>query len=108
MPVPVTIRRVAADGSGQFLGMEFRALTSAGYVAVADVMYGRAEVLDNFRERRRKGRSLFSGSLQFLTWGVSQTGRAVRVAATARRSSPPPTALPATGDTVVVDKTRFA
>jgi cellulose synthase (UDP-forming) len=111
IPVPVTIRRVATDEHGQFVGMQFKDLTSAGYLAVADVMYGQASVLDRFRERRRSGRSLFAGSLQFLAWAVSQTGRATRVAAAAR---PVPAVVEIERSDelrplpVPVDKTRFA
>ncbi len=117
IPISVIIRRVASDEHGQFVGMQFKELTSAGYLAVADLMYGRAEVLDRFRERRRSGRSLFAGSLQFLTWAISQTGRAVRVATAERgESADAGTAEPQDGRTVAVpvkvpvpvDKTRFA
>lgn len=108
--IPVTVRRIATDDAGPFLGMQFKELTSAGYLAVADVMYGQASVLDRFRERRRSGRSLFAGTLQFLAWAVSQTGRATRVATASRHPAGParqaldePSPVP-----VPVDKTRFA
>lgn len=112
-PIRVVIRRVASDDHGQFIGMAFDQLTSAGYVAVADVMYGQAAVLDGFRERRRSGRSLFAGSLQFIAWAVSQTGRALRLAATDARSARPRDAIE-DGDLAPVtvpvptETTRFA
>lgn len=79
-PLTVAIRRIGTDTAGQYLGMQFKHLTSPGYRAVADVMYGQAAVLDRFRERRRSGRSLFAGTAEFLGWAVSQTGRALRLA----------------------------
>jgi len=108
-PVGVVIRRLGTDASGQFIGMQFRNLTSAGYHAVADVMYGQASVLDRFRERRRSGRSLAAGTMQFLAWAVSQTGRALRLALRLRRAepTPPPAPLP-TEVAVRSEQTRFA
>ncbi len=111
-PITVTVRRVATDEAGQFLGMEFKELTSAGYVAVAELMYGQAAVLDSFRERRRSGRSLFAGTLQFLGWAVSQTGRAVKIAAK-ERVEPTPIEIPVAIEEprpipVPLEKTRFA
>ncbi len=110
--IQVGIRRVASDENGQFIGMQFEKLTSRGYLAVADLMYGRAEVLDRFRERRRNGRSLFAGTLQFAVWAVSQTGRALKVATTER---PRPAEAPVVADEirpvavpVPVETTRFA
>lgn len=79
--ITVTARRVATDEAGVFWGMQFKQLTSACYLAVADVMYAQASVLDRFRERRRSGKSLVAGSLQFLGWSFAQSGRAVRLAA---------------------------
>lgn len=112
-PIKVAVRRIGVDDSGQFIGMQFKALTSAGYLAVADVMYGHAAVLDSFRERRRSGRSLFAGTLQFVTWAISQTGRALGVAAAARRRAASTRAVELGSDHLVeapvpADKTRFA
>jgi hypothetical protein len=59
--ITVTTRRVATDEQGVFWGMQFKQLTSEGYLAVAEVMYGHASVLDRFRERRRSGKSLMAG-----------------------------------------------
>ncbi|MER2607273.1 MAG: UDP-forming cellulose synthase catalytic subunit [Siculibacillus sp.] len=108
--IPVTIRRVGSDESGQYIGMQFKSLTSDGYVAVADVMYGQAAVLDRFRERRRSGRSLFAGSLQFVTWAISQTGRALQIASRSRRKTEGHGEfVPETVEArVSTDKTRFA
>jgi cellulose synthase (UDP-forming) len=112
-PIRVVIRRVASDDHGQFIGMAFDQLTSDGYVAVADVMYGQAAVLDGFRERRRSGRSLFAGTLQFVAWGISQTGRALRLAATDTRATRPHDAIEDAELAVVTvpvpaETTRFA
>lgn len=107
----VGIRRVGTDASGQYLGMQFKHLTSAGYRAVADVMYGQGSALDRFRERRRNGRSLAAGTFQFLTWAVSQSGRAVRLAVRSRRAAPEPVAVPARRSEAVApppEQTRWA
>ena len=107
--IAVAARRLGADDAGPVWGFQFRRLTSAGYLAVADVMYGQASVLDRFRERRRSGKSLFAGSLQFVGWAVAQSGRALHLATRSRRDGSRPQTdgdlvpLPATDD-----KTRFA
>ena len=106
--ITVTTRRVGVDESGAFWGMQFKQLTSACYLAVADVMYGHAAVLDDFRERRRSGKSLVAGSFQFVGWAFAQTGRAVKLAA---RPKPSAHEIALDGDLVPVsardDKTRF-
>ena len=107
--ITVAARRVASDEQGVFWGMQFKQLTSEGYLAVADVMYGHASVLDRFRERRRSGKSLMAGSLQFLAWAFAQTGRAVKLAA---RRKPSVHTISAEGELIplaaVDDKARFA
>jgi cellulose synthase (UDP-forming) len=105
--VTVTTRRLGADEGGAFWGMQFKQLTSEGYRAVADVMYGHASVLDRFRERRRSGKSLFAGSLQFLGLAFAQTGRAVKLAA---RPKPSPHEIVFDGDLIPLrdDQTRRA
>ncbi len=108
--VTVTARRIGADDGGAFWGMQFKQLTSTGYLAVADVMYGHASVLDRFRERRRSGKSLVAGSLQFLGWAFAQSGRAMRMAARGNSSG---AHVVEVGDLIplastVDDKSRFA
>jgi len=107
--ITVAVRRVASDEAGLFWGLQFKNLTSEGYLAVADVMYGRAAVLDRFRERRRAGKSVVAGSLQFLGWSFAQSGRAVKLAA---RPKPRPHEVVLDGDLIPLeahdDKTRFA
>lgn len=105
--VTVTTRRLGADEGGAFWGMQFKQLTSEGYRAVADVMYGHAAVLDHFRERRRSGKSLVAGSLQFLGLAFAQTGRAVKLAA---RPKPSPHEIVFDGDLIPLrdDQTRRA
>lgn len=105
--VTVTTRRLGTDEGGAFWGMQFKQLTSEGYRAVADVMYGHASVLDRFRERRRSGKSLVAGSLQFLGLAFAQTGRAVKLAA---RPKPSPHEIVFDGDLIPLrdDQTRRA
>ncbi|MDK9696642.1 MAG: UDP-forming cellulose synthase catalytic subunit [Siculibacillus sp.] len=107
--VTVRARRIGADEHGVFWGMQFDRLTSAGYRVVAEVMYGHASVLDRFRERRRSGKSLVSGTAQFLRWAIGESGRAVQLAA---RRKPGRASLPAQGELIplatVEDDRRFA
>lgn len=108
--ITVSARRVGADDGGPVWGMQFLRLTSSGYLAVADVMYGHAAVLDRFRESRRSGKSLMSGSLQFLGWAFAQSGRAAKLAARGRSDGAhvveAADLLPI--DRPADDKTRFA
>ena len=112
-PITVGIRRVGADATGQFLGLQFKNLTSTGYRTVADIMYGQGAVLDRFRERRRKGRSRAAGTIQFVGWAVSQTGRALALALRSRRPpapepQPPALVAPRADAAAPADLTRFA
>ena len=111
VPARITVRarRIGADGQGVFWGMQFERLTSAGYRAVAEVMYGQAAVLSRFRERRRSGKSLFAGSAQFLGWAVGQSGRAMKLAL---RRKPSTKEIAVSGELIPLavqdEKTRFA
>ena len=107
--IRVKARRIGADDQGPVWGMQFEQLTSACYLAVADVMYGHGAVLDRFRERRRSGKSLFAGTLQFLGWAFGQSVRALGLAVRRRRGG----SEAATNAELVPlastdDKTRFA
>mgnify|MGYP001765154124 CR=1 FL=1 len=107
--IAVRARRIGADDQGVFWGMQFDRLSSAEHRAVADVMFGQASVLDRFRERRRAGKSLVAGTMQFLGWAVGETGRAMKLAVRpkGRRRD-----IAAPGDLIPLavrdDETRFA
>ncbi len=107
--IPVRARRIGADDQGVFWGMQFERLTSGGYRAVAEVMYGQAAVLSRFRERRRSGKSLLAGTAQFLGWAVGQSGRALKLAL---RRKPSGKEIAVSGELIPLpvqdDKTRFA
>ena len=50
------------------------------HVALAALMYGDAEAMRRFQMRRRRHKDIFTGTLQFIWWGLSEPFRALRYA----------------------------
>ena len=69
------IHGAQAEGEGLF-GFEFEPLEPQEYYALADLMYGDSDALPRFLATRRKHKSVFSGSLQFVWWGLTEPVRA--------------------------------
>jgi cellulose synthase (UDP-forming) len=74
--VSVMIRRIDADGGADLYGLQFVQTSPAQMRLVADLMYGDFMVLDQNRESRRKQKSVFFGTLQFVFWGIRYSLRA--------------------------------
>ena len=78
--VSVIIRRIAADGGEDVYGLQFIQMTPTQMRLVADLMYGNFLVIDELRKSRRKQKSIFGGTLQFLIWSLTYSLRAFGVA----------------------------
>ncbi|MBU6525611.1 UDP-forming cellulose synthase catalytic subunit [Methylocystis sp. MJC1] len=63
-------------GGAEFFGCEFDTMQSEEYVVLADLMYGDPEALPRFLQSRRKHKSLWTGTGQFIWWGVVEPIRA--------------------------------
>ncbi len=48
----------------------FEDMTPASYYVLADLMYGDAEAMRRFQQRRRNHKNLLAGTLQFIAWGI--------------------------------------
>jgi cellulose synthase (UDP-forming) len=67
----------------------FERLRPQDYFALADLMYGDAEAMTRFQQRRRRHKNLFAGSAQFIWWGVTEPFRALSYALAGLRTRLP-------------------
>lgn len=73
--LPLTFRRTPYGPEGVY-GCEFDDLQPEEYFVLADLMYGEADALSRFLFSRRKHKSIWSGTGQFIWWGVVEPFRA--------------------------------
>lgn len=79
----------ALEPGGGGLVCSFSSLAPADYFVLADLMYGDSDAMRRFLLSRRKHKSIFSGSLQLLIWGVTEPVRAFRYLFAGARSMKP-------------------
>jgi cellulose synthase (UDP-forming) len=91
----VIMRRIEADGAEDVYGLQFIQLTPTQMRLVADLMYGNFMVIEQLREARRRQKSIFGGTLQFVIWSVRYTLRAFGVAIRSTGRKEKPAARPA-------------
>ncbi len=72
----VQVRRIAADDKTTGFALEFSGLDPAQYFVLADLMYGDSDALPRFLASRRQHRDIFTGTGQFLYWGLTEPARA--------------------------------
>lgn len=75
--LPLVFRRAPCEGGERIYGCEFELLQAEEYYVLADLMYGDPEALSRFLASRRKHKSLWAGTGQFLWWGVIEPLRAL-------------------------------
>ena len=75
--IPVRLASVTAAGEESVCDLTFEAMTPGAYLALADLMYGDADAMMRFQQRRRGHKNLLSGTAQFLWWGLVGPLRAV-------------------------------
>jgi len=73
--LPLVFRRIPPAGDGLY-GCEFELMQPEEYFVLADLMYGDSEALPRFLESRRKHKSIWAGTGQFIWWGVVEPVRA--------------------------------
>lgn len=77
--LPLVLRR-APVGDDNLFGCEFETMQPEEYFVLADLMYGDSEALPRFLESRRRHKSVWSGTGQFIWWGIMEPLRAVSYA----------------------------
>lgn len=78
--LPVVLGPVERVGDEAVCRLTFGALRTQDYVALSGLMYGDAAAMRRFQMRRRRHKDLFTGTLQFVWWGLTEPVRAVRYA----------------------------
>ena len=78
--LPLALKRMSAADGRAIYGFQFEELSPRGYYVLADLMYGDSEALPRFLASRRKHKSIFAGSWQFVVWGVIEPVRAAAYA----------------------------
>lgn len=76
-PLPLRYIRSETQDAGQMFAFAFPELKPAEHYALADLMYGDADQLSHFLATRRGHKNVFSGSGQFLWWGLIEPFRAI-------------------------------
>jgi cellulose synthase (UDP-forming) len=74
--IPVRLAGVTAAGEESVCDLVFETLTPGSYFALADLMYGDADAMVRFQQRRRAHKDIVSGTLQFIRWGITGPIRA--------------------------------
>ncbi|SFV06925.1 cellulose synthase (UDP-forming) [Methylobacterium sp. 174MFSha1.1] len=110
--IPVRVTGIAGAGDETVCELVFETMTPGSYVVLADLMYGDADAMVRFQQRRRTHKDILSGTVQFILWGLVgpvralsclMAGRAARMAepgaaqaqaAPSRRTPPPKAAQP--------------
>lgn len=75
--LPLIFRRAPDEGGEKVYGCQFETLQPEEYFVLADLMYGDPDALPQFLASRRKHKSLWAGTAQFLWWGVIEPLRAL-------------------------------
>lgn len=75
MSLPLVFRRIPT-GTERVYGCEFELMQPEEYYVLADLMYGDSEALPTFLASRRKHKSVWTGTGQFMWWGIVEPIRA--------------------------------
>lgn len=73
--LPLVFRRVPPVADDLY-GCKFEMMQPEEYYALADLMYGDSDALPKFLASRRKHKSIWTGTAQFIWWGVVEPIRA--------------------------------
>ena len=73
--LPLVFRR--APMGDDLYGCEFDTMQPEEYFALADLMYGDSDALPRFLDSRRKHKSIWTGTGQFMWWGIVEPFRAL-------------------------------
>lgn len=73
--LPLIFRR--APTGDDLYGCEFDTMQPQEYFVLADLMYGDSDALPRFLESRRKHKSIWTGTGQFMWWGIVEPFRAL-------------------------------
>ncbi|MCJ2114751.1 UDP-forming cellulose synthase catalytic subunit [Methylobacterium sp. E-025] len=99
--IPVRLTAMTAAGEESVWRLDFETLPPEAYFVLADLMYGDADAMARFQQRRRGHKNLLAGILQFVWWGVVGP---VRAAAYLLKGNPAP--VPAAAPQVEVPLPR--
>lgn len=72
--LPLVFRRTPTGDD--LYGCEFDTMQAEEYYVLADLMYGDSDALPRFLESRRKHKSIWAGTGQFIWWGLVEPVRA--------------------------------
>ncbi len=78
--LPLVYQHTTGSAEKVLHGMAFDSMLPQEYYVLADLMYGDSEALPAFLASRRKHKSIFAGSAQFIYWGLTEPFRAVSYA----------------------------
>jgi cellulose synthase (UDP-forming) len=98
--LPLTLLR-GDDNDRKICVCEFDAMAPHEYFVLADLMYGDSDALPKFLQSRRKHKSIWAGTAQFIWWGMVEPMRALaylfkRFSAAAPVEEPAPAPEPST------------
>jgi len=74
--LPLIFRRAPTGESNDLYGCEFDTMQAEEYYVLADLMYGDSDALPRFLESRRRHKSIWAGTGQFVWWGLTEPVRA--------------------------------
>jgi len=78
--LPGIVSHFVTQGETTRIGFQFGKLKRRHYQAIADLLYGDAAKIQDFREGRRKPRGILFGVAIFFGWGLTGPGRGLRLA----------------------------
>jgi cellulose synthase (UDP-forming) len=94
--LPLIFRRAPVVGHDDLFGCEFDTMQAEEYFVLADLMYGDSDALPRFLASRRKHKSVWAGTGQFIWWGLVEPIRALAYLFKSRPpAEPEPAAAPA-------------
>lgn len=78
--VPLVFRRASEEVHGVCYGLAFQSMTTANYRVIAELMYSDARNLEDFRNARRRGQTIFGGTKALVAWAFGEPWRAGKIA----------------------------
>lgn len=74
--LPLELKHINTSAGKPLFGFEFVEMMPAEYYVLADLMYADSDALPRFLRSRRKHKNVFSGTGQFIVWGICEPFRA--------------------------------
>lgn len=88
--IPIIVKHIANNKGQLQYGCEFAELKAEEYYVLADLMYADSDALPRFLRSRRKHKSVFAGTWQFIFWGLVEPFRAFSYLRKKQQEEAPP------------------